>query len=108
MSRRVLWPPPAEQDLNSLSADFARSSSAVAERFLAALQAACQQLAEMPELGGLWESRHRRLAGLRVWPIRGFEQYLLFYRPTEEAIEIVRLLHGARDLDKLLGGSGSR
>lgn len=41
------------------------------------------------------------LAGLRMWPIRRFERYLIFYRQIPEGIEIVRLLHAARDLEIL-------
>jgi toxin ParE1/3/4 len=40
-----------------------------------------------------------RLHGLRSWRMRGFESWLVFYRVTEEAVEIVRVLHGARDLE---------
>jgi toxin ParE1/3/4 len=56
----------------------------------------------MPALGSVWESDHPELAGLRVLPIRGFENYLVFYRSMADRIEIVRVLHGARDLDSLL------
>jgi len=33
-----------------------------------------------------------------VWPIKGFKNYLIFYRPIEQGVEIVRVLHGARDM----------
>jgi toxin ParE1/3/4 len=103
MSRRIIWPPPAEQDLTKLADFIGRNSSSAALRFVDAAHAACQRLAEMPELGGLWESPNPRLAGVRVWPIRGFENYLLFYRPTDETIEVVRVLHGAQDVERQLG-----
>ncbi|MBI4604738.1 MAG: type II toxin-antitoxin system RelE/ParE family toxin [Planctomycetes bacterium] len=35
--------------------------------------------------------------------MRGFEQHLVFYRPVEDGIEVVRVLHGARDLRAILG-----
>ncbi len=37
-----------------------------------------------------------------MWPIRGFENYLVFYRPIEEGIEVTRVLHGARDIRGIL------
>jgi len=40
-----------------------------------------------------------------VWPVNGFRRQLIFYISTNETIEIVRLLHGARDVDSLLGQS---
>jgi toxin ParE1/3/4 len=39
---------------------------------------------------------------VRVWQIPGFENYLMFYRHIHQEIQIVRLLHGARDLERQL------
>ena len=60
------------------------------------------KLARMPGMGERRESSNPRLAGLRVWRIDGFPNHLLFYRPVEGGIEIVRVLHGARDIDAVL------
>jgi len=49
----------------------------------------------------LGRRRHFRTPGLRSWRISHFENYLLFYRPTDTFLEVVRLLHGARDLQKV-------
>ena len=35
--------------------------------------------------------------------VRGFAKYLLFYRETPEGIELVRVLHAARDIGAALG-----
>ena len=43
-----------------------------------------------------------RLAGLRVWRVEGFEKHLVFYRTAETIVEIVRVLHGARDLTQAI------
>ena len=53
-------------------------------------------------MGERWESANPRLAGLRVWRIEGFPKYLIFYRLVTGGIEIVRVLHGARDIDRVL------
>ena len=42
------------------------------------------------------------LSGLRLWPVPGFERWLVFYIPAETTVQIVRVLHGARDLPTLL------
>jgi len=34
--------------------------------------------------------------------VDGFDSYLIFYRPIAEGVEIYRVLHGARDLRRLL------
>lgn len=43
------------------------------------------------------------LAGMRFHSVHGFRKYLIFYIPGSEGIEIVRVLHGARDLKTLFG-----
>ncbi|HYO09502.1 MAG TPA: type II toxin-antitoxin system RelE/ParE family toxin [Tepidisphaeraceae bacterium] len=35
---------------------------------------------------------------MRSLPVRG---YIIFYRQTREGIELMRVLHGARDLKKI-------
>lgn len=39
---------------------------------------------------------------MRRWPVTGFENYLVYYRPLRDGIEIIRILHGARDIARLL------
>lgn len=56
----------------------------------------------MPGIGARKDVRNRRLAGLRQWRIRGFERYQIYYQETEESIEVIRVLHGARDIDRSL------
>jgi plasmid stabilization system protein ParE len=34
--------------------------------------------------------------------VKGFQSYLIFYRPAGDDLEVVRFLHGARDLPRLL------
>jgi toxin ParE1/3/4 len=36
-----------------------------------------------------------------MWRVRGFERYLIFYRPTDDGIDVVRVLHGSRDIESL-------
>jgi toxin ParE1/3/4 len=70
-------------------------------RFLEAADRACERLAAMPNLGSACESSKLALAGLRYWSIRGFPKYLIFYRPLDDGIEVVRVLHGRRDIESL-------
>ncbi len=100
--------PEAERDLDDIYAYLGRASPAVAERFLEAVQLALENLVIMPELGGRPESSHQALADLRIWPIRRFRKYLIFYRVTSDGIEIRRVLHGARDIEGLLDRSSKR
>jgi toxin ParE1/3/4 len=74
----------------------------VALRFLDAFDETVAKLAPMPGTGAPYESPHPRLQNVRTWPVAGFQKYLIFYRPIEGGIEVLRVLHGARDLDVAL------
>jgi toxin ParE1/3/4 len=57
----------------------------------------------MPGIGERRETIQTRLSGLRLWQVEGFEKHLIFYRLVkDEGVEIVRVLHGARDIDNVL------
>jgi toxin ParE1/3/4 len=94
----------AEQDLDDIAAFLQAASPHTAIRFLEAADRACARLAEMPDLGSAYESPHPALAGLRLWSIRDFKRYVILYRPIPDGIEVVRVVHGARDLESLFGG----
>jgi toxin ParE1/3/4 len=92
----------ARQDVRGIADQLAQTSSRTALRFLDATEAAYTRLAHAPGLGGPYESAPPHLAGLRIWPVTGFKNYLIIYQVGADEIEIVRVLHGARDLDALL------
>jgi toxin ParE1/3/4 len=99
MTQKVVRAPAAENDLAEIADFLASKSPRSALRFLDAAEAAFTRLLDIPALGGVYESSNPRLDGLRVWPVPGFPNYLIFYRPAEHGIEVVRVLHGARDLE---------
>jgi toxin ParE1/3/4 len=103
MTRKIIRPQIVDEDLAGLAQYIARDNAEAALRFLEAAELAFQKLAEMPGMAGLWESPNPRLAGIRVWSIRRFENYLVFYRPIEDGIELVRILRGSRNIERVLG-----
>jgi toxin ParE1/3/4 len=56
----------------------------------------------MPGLGSLKFFRSRRLKGVRSWSVRGFRKILVLYRPIVDGIEVLGVVHGARDIKSLL------
>jgi toxin ParE1/3/4 len=96
----------ARVDLVEIADYLAQGSLAAAERFLQAAEQAFAGLAAMPGLGSPWESSNPRLQEVRTWSVPGFRKYLVFYRPTADGIDVLRVLHGARDLDAVLGEDG--
>lgn len=73
----------------------------VARRFLQAVHASFEGLSHVPELGAQRTFRNPRYSTVRMWPVKGFERYLIFYRPIKDGVEILRVLHGARDIESL-------
>lgn len=105
MSRLLHLHAIAQRDL-SQAADFIRQDSPrSALRFLRAARATFERLLDFPEIGTAYESATPEFAGLRVFPISGFENYLLFYRLMPDGIEVLRVLHGSRDWQILFGKS---
>jgi toxin ParE1/3/4 len=103
MKARVDIRPIADRDLGSAFDYIAQKSSPeVATRFFEASYRAFNDLLQMPGMGAPHPHSSPRLAGLRRWPVPGFRSYLIFYREADEGIEVLRVLHGARDLDSIL------
>lgn len=73
----------------------------VARRFLLSANASFDELAQMPELGAQRAFRNPRFSSVRLWLVKGFERYLIFYGPLKDGVEILRVLHGSRDIERL-------
>jgi len=101
MTARIIRSEAAFRDLDEQAKFIQRDSPNAAIRFLAASEASFRLLADMPELGERQDFGRKEFAGLRAWPVRGFENYLVFYRPIESGIEVLRVLHAARDIAAL-------
>lgn len=101
MSLRVVRRPRARRDIVDIAVFIAQDSPESSDRFLEATELTLQALARMPRVGALCRFRNPRFAGVRMWRVRGFENYLIFYRPRKDGIEVLRLIHGARDIASL-------
>jgi toxin ParE1/3/4 len=98
---RATKKPQAESDLLTYYLYIHERNPKAADRFLSATQDAIEKLAQVPGMGAPRDFKNHELAGLRSWPIRGFENYLIFYMPTAYGIDVLRVIHGARDLDRI-------
>jgi toxin ParE1/3/4 len=74
----------------------------VADRFLSAAENTLELLFTQPSMGTPVLTRNSQLDGLRRFPVSdGFERILLFYFPLPDAVDLVRVIHGSRDLERL-------
>ena len=102
MSRKIFKRPQAAFDLIEHASYLAQDSFDLADRFIDASEQALARLASMPSIGNVRHFANPKLQGIRSWPIPGFEKYLIFYRPTDDVIDVLRVLHSARDIFSIL------
>jgi len=96
--RPVVRTDQAEADLAGILDYLDERNPFAAERLAAEIDERCTLLAEFPEVG---RTREEISPGLRSILV---QRYVLFYRVTPVGVEVLRILHGARDLEGLLGG----
>ncbi|GAC1474135.1 MAG: type II toxin-antitoxin system RelE/ParE family toxin [Isosphaeraceae bacterium] len=82
----------AEADLVDILVYLRARDQNASDRFETEFEARCHVLAQFPLIGRSREDLARSLRSSVVSP------YVIFYRPREDGIEIIRVLHGARDL----------
>lgn len=85
----------ARQDLQGIAADLGSHSKRAAERLIKAIQARCELLAMFPHLGCPCDDIR---PGLRFSVVRS---YVIYYRPRAGTAEILRVVHGRRDLGRI-------
>ncbi len=94
--------PQVARDLEEYYTRIAADNPRAADDWYAAVQSAFRFIAQNPALG--WRRRFRSplLRGVRSRSVRPFNHYLIFYLEHPAHVEILRVLHGARDLPRRL------
>jgi len=93
--------PKAEQDLDGIADSIAdHAGLELGLRFLGAAFKQFSLLATQPDMGWPCKLNHRDFKNARVFRVEEpFAKYLIFYIPTKSQVEILRILHGAQDLE---------
>ena len=99
--------PKADQDLDD-QADYLATEAGpdVGHRFLVAAHETFALLATQPEMGWHFRLQDPGLESLRVFRVSGFERMLVLYHPRRDGVEILRVVHGSRNLRALLRREG--
>ncbi|MBD2197894.1 MULTISPECIES: type II toxin-antitoxin system RelE/ParE family toxin [Calothrix] len=93
--------PQVIRDLIDLATYIAQDNLNVSDSFLIAAEATFKQLAKTPAIGKVCQFTNPNLADIRQISIKGFKKYLIFYRITESAVDILRVIHSARDIESI-------
>jgi toxin ParE1/3/4 len=99
---RIIKRPQVVKDLIELATYLAEDSLDVSDNFLFSAEKTFQKLSQFPQRGKLSNFTHPQLTNIRQQAIEGFRKYLIFYRLTDSSVEIIRVIHGARNLEAIL------
>ncbi len=89
---RVLRTSRANLDLTEIALRIAARNPTAADRWLDTINDKCQLLARLPDLG---RKRPDLAPDLRSLPVGN---YVIFYRLVEGGVQLIRVLHGFRDI----------
>lgn len=92
----------AEDDIASHFGFLSKTNTKKALSFHKAVFDSFDQLCINPMIGSPVKVDDQRLLDMRMWFVKGFEKYLIFYRPYGNYIEVVRILHSAQDRGTIL------
>lgn len=81
----------AEKDLRDIAVYIARGNPTAARNWTAGIKEKCKLLGQMQDLG---VRRDEIRDGLKTFPVG---RYLILYKDAATGVEIIRVLHGARD-----------
>lgn len=87
--------PKAKSDLADIWDYIADDSEQRADSFLDLIEEKIDTLAKNPLIG---RGRNELVEGLRSWAIK---PYVVFYLPLPDGVEVIRVLHGARDMENI-------
>jgi toxin ParE1/3/4 len=102
MNLRILIHEDATLDLHEHCNYLSQNNQNSALQFFDAARQTFAALARMPGMGRQYESEEDDIINIRKWAVKGFKQYLIFYRYDDELLEILRIVHATRDLIPLL------
>ncbi len=85
----------AELDLIEIGVHIAAANPIAANRWLDLIDQKCRLLGTMPHMG---RDRSDLAINLRSFPVG---DYIIFYRASPEGIVVIRVFHGARDIQAL-------
>ena len=88
------------EDYREIVVSIGDKDASAANRFCDAVEAALAIFIVHPEIGP--KAGFPKAPDARFWPLRGFRNYLLFYRVAGNSIIVLRLLHAARNLPPLV------
>jgi toxin ParE1/3/4 len=94
----------ATQDVrNQANYILANGNATAAGYYLEMVEQTFEQLINLPGIGKIVRFLpDNQMGEIRQWRVKGFTDYLVFYRVDVDKVEVLRVLYGARDLPDIL------
>jgi plasmid stabilization system protein ParE len=92
--------PEAVRDLFDIWNFIAQDNPEAADRVEAAIFHSCDFLADRPLAGR--ERKDLTSLPVRIWVVHPYPNYLIVYDPAKKPLQIIRILHAARDIPTVL------
>jgi len=102
MSHVLRIRPAAETDVDDAALYIAQDNLPAALRFYDAVDRTFRLIRETPNRWPRCEFDHPQLADVRKRAVDGFKNYLVFYSVRGRNVDVIRVLHGARDIPSVL------
>lgn len=99
-SRDLVYAIEAAEDLQSIYLHIASESPEAADRFVREIEARCEMLREIPEIG---VSRPDLLEGARILTFR--RRVVVVYRLSAEKVDVLRIFYGGGDYEAIILGA---
>ncbi len=101
MTYEIFKRPQAERDIEECFVFIAEDNLDIGVSFLVAVEDSLEQLVRFPLLGKGKDFQNKQFQNVRMWRVKGYESYLIFYIVSENTIEVIRMLHNSRDIENL-------
>ena len=102
MKTRIQFTPQAVEDLDTIWHTIAEDNQDAADRVEREILGACHRLAKHPRIG----TKREDITPLpvRFWTVTKYPNYVIVYRPDNDPLQVIAVLHGKRELKEVLEG----
>ncbi|MEK7724621.1 MAG: type II toxin-antitoxin system RelE/ParE family toxin [Acidobacteriota bacterium] len=101
MNYEIRKKPQAERDIEECFVYIGEDNLDVAVHFLVAVEDSIEEIGRNPFVGSQRKFKNPQVKNLRMRLVKSFSNFQIFYTTQAETIEIIRVLHGARDLEDI-------
>ncbi len=86
-------------DIMETAEYIAQDNMEAADRFVDAIDESLELITKSPDIGVI--RKVGKAPEMRMWAVKGFPDSLVFYRATSTQINVIRVIHSARDFYRI-------